>query len=595
MSRRRRAMATRRPTRRGRAPSRVAPPRRSAAARAVAVLAAAAIAACYAGAPRGPSAPTPGEGASVRRVPSDSSLAAAEVPAVRRSKPGEAGCTVTLLDSAARPGGTWTPPPVAREFRAAWVSPVEGGEWPSRVGMTDAEQQAQLVGLFDRAAAIGLNAVILHVRPAADALYPTPRAPWSSYLTRGGAAPGYDPLAFAIREAHRRGLQLHVWFNPFRAAPPDERHAPAGAQRVAGEHPEWLVRYGSQRWIDPGYPDARRHVLESLLEVVDRYDVDGLHLDDYFYPYREEETVTRRVRVGRHTRVEHSSHTIAFDDERSWARYGSGESRSAWRRENVSEFVRQLYAGVKARKPSVLVGISPFGIWRPGSPQGVTGLDAYEEIYADSRRWLREGWLDYLAPQLYWASDGEQARFRKLDAWWRSENPQHRHVWPGLLTMRVAEGSNRWPVGEIPREVELLRAAREPAGESLGHVHFRLKSLLASAPGGLGDRLAATLYAAPAVPPASPWLGAAVPAAPRFAGCANGSLVTVSAGDATRVRWWLASWRDARGVWETQLLPGDSPVISPGFASGESADALAVSAVSPTGVEGPALVLKPGR
>ena len=414
------------------------------------------------------------------------------------------GCTVTLVDSAAVTGGAWSPPPIAREFRGAWVSPVESGEWPSRTGMSDAEQQAELIALLDRAAAIGLNAVVLHVRPAADALYPTARAPWSSYLVGRGGVPRYDPLAFAVREAHRRGLQLHAWFNPFRAAPPDRRE-PAGAQRIAGEHPEWLVRYGSQRWIDPGFPDARKAVLESLYEVVEKYDIDALHLDDYFYPYLEEETVTRRVRVGRHVRRVRTTQTIAFDDGRSWARFGTGSDRAAWRRENVSQFVRDLYAGVKARKPAVLVGISPFGIWRPGSPAGVSGLDAYAEIYADSRRWLREGWVDYLAPQLYWASDGEQARFRKLDAWWRGENPQQRHVWPGLLTMRVAEGRNPWPASEIAHEVELLRAARQPAGESQGHVHFRLKSLLAGAAGALGDRLAASLYAAPALPPASPW------------------------------------------------------------------------------------------
>ncbi len=514
--------------------------------------------------------------------------------------PPTSGCTVTLIDSAAQPGKTDAPPPVAREFRAAWVSPVEGGEWPSRTGMSDVEQQQQLEQLLDRAAAIGLNAVVLHVRPAADALYPTARAPWSSYLVGNGGAPGYDPLAFAVREAHRRGLQLHVWFNPFRAAPPDQ-HEARGARQIAAQHPEWLVRYGSQRWIDPGFPDARRDVLESLFEVVDKYDIDALHLDDYFYPYREEATVTHRVRVGRRVRRVTTTETIAFDDSRSWARYGHGDDRASWRRDNVSEFVQQLYAGVKARKPWVLVGISPFGIWRPGSPAGVSGLDSYAEIYADSRRWLREGWLDYLAPQLYWASDGEQARFRKLDAWWRGENPHQRHVWPGLLTMRVAEGHNRWPAGEIAHEIELLRAARQPTGESQGHVHFRLKSLLADAIGALGDRLAGTLYADRALPPASPWLGAAAPAAPRFVGCAGPTgpddprVLTVAAGDTTRVRWWLARWRDAHGAWTTQVLPGDTPAVSARFGSGDDADEVAVAAVSSTGVVGPSVVLRPAH
>lgn len=558
------------------------------------------LAACYARPASAPSpAPAPPASVAVAAATVDSPApGTAGAPAPDRLT--GAGCTVTLLDSAARPGSRWAPPPVAREFRGAWVSPVESGEWPSRVGMSDAEQKAELQRLLDRAAAIGLNAIVLHVRPAADALYPTARAPWSSYLVGRGGVPGYDPLAFAVREAHRRGLQLHVWFNPFRAAPPDRRD-PAGAQRIAQEQPEWLVRYGSQRWIDPGFPDARKSVLESLFEVVDKYDIDALHLDDYFYPYREDETVTRRVRVGRHVRRVQTTETIAFDDARSWARYGNGGDRASWRRDNVSDFVRQLYLGVKARKPWVLVGISPFGIWRPGSPAGVSGLDSYAEIYADSRRWLREGWLDYLAPQLYWASDGEQLRFRKLDAWWRGENAQHRHIWPGLLTMRVADGRNRWPVGEIPREIELLRAARRPAGESEGHIHFRLKSLLANAAGGLGDQLAATLYADPALPPASPWLGAAVPAAPRFVGCAEpgeandlGAL-RVAAGDSTTVRWWLTRWRDAHGGWTTRVLAGETRVISTRFRSGEEADEMAIAGVSATGMVGPWLVLRPER
>ncbi|MBV9880208.1 MAG: family 10 glycosylhydrolase, partial [Gemmatirosa sp.] len=493
-------------------------------------------------------------------------------------------------------------PVVPRELRAAWVSPVEGGEWPSRPGMPPEAQRAELLAMLDRAAAVGLNAVVLHVRVAADALYPTARAPWSSYLTRQD--PGYDPLAFAVAEAHRRGLQLHAWFNPFRAAPPDGSTRP-GASFVARQHPEWVVRYGSQTWIDPGYPAARRAVLDAILEVVDRYDIDAVHLDDYFYPYQEQRTIRRRVGKGkrRHTVVTHE--TIEFADGASWTRFGRSagfDSRGDWRRANVSSLVQALYQEVKARKPWVLVGISPFGIWRPGSPAGISGLDSYAEVFADTRRWLREGWLDYFTPQLYWQLDGAERRFLKLDAWWRTENVQGRHLWPGLFTMRVDSRGSPWPVGEIPAQIESLRAARAETQESLGHVHFRLASMSPSSP--LGQLLTRDVYAAAALPPASPWLGATVPEAPSIEGCvddasplpirvtkdaapappdAAGAMAAtpraLTAGAAMRVtpsgptpsRWWLVQLRDATGRWSMQTLPGDLRLLPLALPNGERA------------------------
>jgi uncharacterized lipoprotein YddW (UPF0748 family) len=490
------------------------------------------------------------------------------------------------------------PPAVAREFRAAWMSPVDAGEWPSAPDLDDASQQEELRDLLDRAAEVGLNAVILHVRPAADAFYPTDRAPWSSYFVPPGAEePGYDPVAFALEEAHRRGLQLHVWVNPFRAAPPERRREPLGAEFIAETNPEWVVRYGSQRWIDPGDPAARQAVLGALLEVVYRYDVDAIHLDDYFYPYLEERTTVRRVPVGRRRyRTVRETATIGFPDDRSWARYGAAagwRDRGDWRRENVSQFVRALYDSVKAHKPWVAVGISPFGIWRPGYPAGVSGLDAYREIFADSRRWWREGWVDYLVPQLYWHSDGEQARNRRLDAWWRAENVRGRHLWPGMLTMRVASGANRWPASEIERQIGGYRAARAGSAESLGHVHFRLKSLLDDAPGGLGDRLRAGTYAAPALPPASPWLGADRPGTPGLASCGGAvPAATLTAYGPGRTRWWFVQWRDAAGRWTARTLPA-AAVVPLAFSDGSRPTAVAVRPVSPTGVEGAPLLLAP--
>ncbi|HSJ13824.1 MAG TPA: family 10 glycosylhydrolase [Longimicrobiales bacterium] len=500
---------------------------------------------------------------------------------------------------AAEPASTPAPPPMmepvpappalAREFRGVWISPVWSGEWP-RAGATPDQHRAELIGLLDRARAAGLNAVVLHVRPAADALYPTARAPWSAYLTGAvGRAPepAWDPLAFAIAEAHRRGLELHAWFNPFRAAPPDRRVDPP-VRSVAQLAPSRVVRYGTQPWIDPGFPDARRAVLDAILEVVERYDVDGIHLDDYFYPYVQQREVRTTVR-GRTVR---RTENVPFPDSASWERYGRPagfERRADWRRANIDDFVATLYREVKARRPWVAVGISPFGIWRPGSPPGITGLDAYAEIFADARRWFREGWLDYLAPQLYWPIDGAQQRFTRLDEWWRAENVQRRHLWPGLHTERETAARNAWAPGEIVRQIDTLRAVRRQSEESFGHIHFRLHALRPGDRGGIGESLRARSYAEPALTPASPWLDARPPAAPRVRAipledAGSGMLVSIAAGDTVPVRWWVLQLLDDREQWRTLVRDvGEATVPLP--ADG-AVRGVVVRAVSRTGIAG---------
>ena len=510
----------------------------------------------------------------------------------------------------------FTPPAVLREMRAAWISPVENADWPSRPGLSVDSQKAELRAALDRAQRAGLNAVFLHVRVAGDAMYPSKRAPWSRYLVGRGGTPGaeyedYDPLQLAIEEAHARGLQLHAWFNPFRAMPPDDLGPPLPGH-VTRTHPAWVKKYGKQTWIDPGIPEARRAVLDAILEVAERYDVDGIHIDDYFYPYLEERTVRRRVRRGkRRVWVSHRE-TIPFPDAASWKKYGRGkgwDNRESWRRANIDGFVRTLYGEVKKRKPYLLVGISPFGIWRPGSPPGITGLDSYSEIFADSRRWLREGWLDYIAPQLYWELDGVQNRFARLDAWWRGEDVRGRHVWPGLFTMGVDSPRDPWAPGEITREISFLRAAREGTTESLGHVHFRLGTMSAMLPGDTipyGDVLRATVYSEPAIPPASPWLGAARPATPLIAreGSAAGTsggtpasgdvgddrltpaaALAVTAGDSVPVAWWLVQTLTADGRWITRLWPAH-PGHIPLPPSTVATVKVVVTPISRTGVSG---------
>jgi uncharacterized lipoprotein YddW (UPF0748 family) len=365
----------------------------------------------------------------------------------------------------------------------------------------------------------------------------------------------------------------------------------ASASHVTRKHPEWIRKYGSQTWIDPGEPAARKHVLETILDVVKRYDVDGIQLDDYFYPYRETRTVTRRVRGRRvRTRV-----ALTFPDDKTWKKYGRPHfsDRDDWRRDNINDFLESLYKNVKAVKPSVAVGISPFGIWRPGNPPGITGLDAFEEIDADSRRWLREGWLDYLAPQLYWEVNGTQHRFSVLDQWWRTQNPMGRHIWPGLYTSHVYGGSDRWPMSEIPRQIAEIRNARIGSADSPGHIHFRLGALFAD-----NNRLAMTLsdiYQERAIVPAYAWLGATVPAAPVVTPVVSDGppSFTIAAGDSARVRWWLIQTRGSDGAWTMNLRPAGEGRLAAGAFGTSDPDEIAVTALSPTGVASEPTIVVP--
>ena len=465
------------------------------------------------------------------------------------------------------PAGTALPDPLPREFRAAWVATVGNIDWPSRPGLTSEEQQAELLAILDRAAALNLNAVILQVRPASDAFYASELEPWSEWLTgeMGGApTPYYDPLEFAIHEAHARGLELHAWFNPFRARTPSTR--PSVARHVSRRMPQSVRQYGDLQWLDPGEGAVQSHVLAVIADVVRRYDLDGVHIDDYFYPYRARDSRGR---------------AIEFPDEPTYSRYVRGGGRLArddWRRENVNRFVEQLYRTVKHEKPWVKVGISPFGIWRPGHPAGVAGLDAYREIYADARRWVNEGWLDYVTPQLYWRTSAPAQPYDRLLDWWIAETAHGRHVWPGNFTSRVGDPDAQWGADEILAQIRLTRDA---AG-ALGNVHFSMRALMENRRG-LADSLSAGPYAYPALVPQSPWLDARVPAAPTLTvhADAEGRSLGISPGDDAAVRFWLVHLRTA-GRWHLVPLAGDRRrmPLAPGT------DRAVVYAVSRTGVEG---------
>ncbi|MBA3960967.1 MAG: family 10 glycosylhydrolase [Chthoniobacterales bacterium] len=363
-----------------------------------------------------------------------------------------------------------------REFRGVWVASVYNLDWPSRPGLSAAAQKAELIAILDRAAELKLNAILLQVRPASDALYASNKEPWSEFLTgRIGAFPGYDPLAFAITEAHARGLELHAWVNPFRAAISASSALPEN--HVVKEHPEWIRRFGRQLWVDPGDPAARNYVIGVITDIVQRYNVDGIHIDDYFYPYP--------LKPGAAT----------FPDDSTWQRFGAGKgpSRADWRRENINDFVRSMYHAVKATKPNVRVGISPFGIWKPGIPATTkAGLDAYGELFADSRKWLAQGWCDYLAPQLYWGIHPADQSFPVLLDWWRAQS-HGTPVWPGIATERI--GTKR-PAREIIDQIALTRQGTNTPG----NIQWSMKALMRNQ-GGIDNLLKNGPYAEKAAVP----------------------------------------------------------------------------------------------
>ena len=366
------------------------------------------------------------------------------------------------------------PPRSPREFRGAWIASVANIDWPSRPGLSAGPQREEALGLIGIARSIGLNALILQVRPAADALYPSDLEPWSEYLTgeQGRSPrPSYDPLAFWIEEAHRAGLELHAWFNPYRARHPTAR-SPLAPAHVANRQPRVVKPYGEYLWMDPGEPAAAELALAVILDVVRRYDVDGVHVDDYFYPYPAKAS---------------GGELLPFPDDDSWNAYrasGGMLLRADWRRSNVDAFIERLYLEVRRESPRLRVGVSPFGIGRPDRrPAGVTGFSQYDEIHADVERWLEQGWMDYLAPQLYWRASSPGQPFATLLAYWQAQNPRRRDVWPGLFTSRIDGSAESWTPDEIVGQIALARSLG-----ATGHIHFSI-SALAQNRRGIADRL----------------------------------------------------------------------------------------------------------
>jgi len=377
-----------------------------------------------------------------------------------------------------------------REFRGVWIATVKNIDWPSRAGLSSEEQQRELVNLIDRYHQMGMNAIIFQVRPAGDVFYFSAIEPWSEWLTgiQGKApVPFYDPLQVAIEACHERGMELHAWVNPFRAYLDVDRDRMTHVFHVMHTHPEWVVTYGPNAYIDPGIPAARDYVVEVIEDIVMRYDIDAIHIDDYFYPYKIE---------GK-----------AFPDTLSFERYGRNyRDKDEWRRENNNQFIYELRNTIKTHKPWVELGISPFGVWRNNAddPLGSdtrAGVTSYDDLYADVRTWLQKGWIDYVAPQIYFSIGYPPADYAILLDWW-SQNSFNRQLYIGKAAYKVNNNHDQnWKLpGQIPGQIRMDRQREKVDGS----IYFSAKSLILN-PLGVGDSLKNVLYRYRSLPPEVDW------------------------------------------------------------------------------------------
>lgn len=367
------------------------------------------------------------------------------------------------------------PGATGKAMKGAWISTVFNLDWPSTASANNAAKQKQeFDALLDKLQATGFNAVFVQVRPSADSLYTSQLVPWSKVLTgTQGNAPGYDPLEYMVSAAHQRGMQIHAWFNPFRANT-DATTTTLAANHVAKLHPEWIVQADSKLYINPGIPEARQHIIDTVMEVVRGYDIDGVHLDDYFYPSN-----------------------VTFADDAAFKAYNSKAivSKADWRRDNINEFIRQLGQEIHTLKPAVSFGVSPFGVWRnkkvdSSGSDTTAGVTAYDDMYADTRTWIQNGWIDYIAPQIYWSLSFSAARYDKLVDWWVNEvKGTGVKLYIGQAAYKVGDTSQsaEWQSGE--QIINQLKY-NENYTEVAGSIMFRANDIVVRDPYGLSSLLA---------------------------------------------------------------------------------------------------------
>jgi uncharacterized lipoprotein YddW (UPF0748 family) len=374
------------------------------------------------------------------------------------------------------------------EFRGVWIATVDNIDWPSK-GMTDVEsQKAEYIRQLDMHQKNGMNAVIVQVRPAADAFYPSPYEPWSQWLTGTQGkppSPYYDPLQFMIDEAHKRGMEFHAWCNPYRANF-DIGSASIAPNHITRLHPEWFLTYGDIKYFDPSNKQAQDFVVNVVRDIVKRYDIDAIHMDDYFYPYRI---------AGKE-----------FPDEATYRKSKSNISKADWRRSNVDSIIRKISYAIKEIKPYCKFGISPFSVWRnkdvdSDGSDSQAGQTNYDDLFANILLWLYKGWIDYVAPQLYLEIGNSKIAYEKMLDWW-SKHSYGRHVYIGHGIYRANERSKAWKnPEELPNQIKLLRSYPSIRGS----IYFS-STTFNNNPNGWNDSLQNNYYRSPAMIPRMEWL-----------------------------------------------------------------------------------------
>ena len=376
---------------------------------------------------------------------------------------------------------------IKSEFRGVWIASVDNIDWPLK-GMTNPDsQRVEFIRQLDMHKMNGMNAVIVQVRPAADAFYPSPFEPWSQWLTgvQGQPpSPYYDPLEFMIRETHKRGMEFHAWCNPYRA------DFKIGASSIAANHvtkihPEWFLDYGDKKYFDPASKEVQRFVVKVVRDIVERYDIDAVHMDDYFYPYRI---------AGKE-----------FPDDAAYRKAKTKLSKDDWRRSNVDTIMKMLSLAIKKEKPWVQFGISPFSVWRnkdkdPRGSDSKAGQTNYDDLYADILLWLKEKWVDYVAPQLYLEIGHDKIDYVKMLEWW-SNNSYGRNLYIGLGIYRSGSNAAWKNPNELPNQIKLLRQYPNVHGG----IYFSSKSFNNN-PNGWNDSLKNNYYRLPAKTPEMSWL-----------------------------------------------------------------------------------------
>jgi len=424
------------------------------------------------------------------------------------------------------------PPAAPRDMRTAWVATVHNIDWPSDNNLSVQAQRAEMLAIVDRAAYLNMNALMLQVRPGSDAIYPSPLEPWSAWITGTQGVPPspmWDPLEFAVDECHKRGIELHAWINPYRAR---VGNAALASTHIATKRPDLVRTYGKDTVLDPGEAEVADHLHAVIEDLVKRYEIDGVVFDDYFYPGPE---------GGRE-----------FPDDKAWNAYkakGGTLDREAWRRSNIDEMIRTTCDLVHRTRPGTRFGVSPFGIWRPGNPAGIVGRDTYEDLRCDSRKWLMEGWVDYMSPQLYWAIDSPGQSFTKLLDWWVQQNPKKRHIWPATGLYRLGSGdANNYTTQEIKNQMAAIARTRGADGA----IHYRMKELMIDK-SGVATMLKNGPYAQKALPPATTWLDATPPPAPQVK--FEGGTLKWQPAPGELVTRWVVAVQDG-GKWTIDILPG---------------------------------------